>query len=565
MCAELLPLTELLLRLPKQHRVANYQGETVTGERFIAEVTDLAAAIKTCKQHDFALYYEQAYEFAVSLFALLHSGKTVWIAANNHTDTAADLVAQGCCLLGNWQGKELDIQPIENSTLRLQALDADQAKLVIFTSASSGKAKAIGKNLQQLQNELITLETLWSKQLADSHIVATVSHQHIYGLLFRVLWPLAAGRCFYSQMFLSPEPLLKAVKATSACWVASPAQLKRLDDLSEWSELADLSAVFSSGGHLPDQAAAQIVEHGQHGLYEVYGSSETGGIGWRQPATDKYWMVFDSVQLRQDDQGNSWLKSAYLASEQQYELDDRIELSGHGKFQLLGRKDRIVKLEEKRLSLHQLENSLKQTPWVKESYTLLVPGKRDRIAAVLVLTRQGIDLQQQQGRYAVIKQLRRQLMQSFDTLVLPKKWLFVPALPLNTQAKIDVQLLQTLFKLDHLRFPQLQSYRLTAGNVALQFKIPSQLIYFDGHFPAQPILPGVTQLSWVEHFAKIFFNIEQPFEHMEVIKFKKIIRPGDDIKMLLKWKAETAKLYFELKSAEDVSHSSGRLVYARAA
>ncbi len=565
MCAELLPLTELLLRLPKQHRVANYQGETVTGERFIAEVTDLAAAIKTCKQHDFALYYEQAYEFAVSLFALLHSGKTVWIAANDHAETAEALIAQGCTLLGDWQGKELDIQAIENPTLQLQPIDIDQAKLVIFTSGSSGKAKAIDKNLQQLQNELTTLEALWGQQLGMSQIVATVSHQHIYGLLFRLLWPLAAGRCFYSQMFLSPEPLLKAVKHISASWIASPAQLKRLDNLSDWSELAGLSTIFSSGGRLPDQAAAQIAEHGQHALYEVYGSSETGGIGWRQPATDQCWMAFDSVLLSQDEQGNTWLKSAYLPSEQQYKLDDRVELSGQKKFRLLGRKDRIVKLEEKRLSLQQLEDSLNHTAYVEESHTLLVAGKRDRIAAVLVLTQQGIDLLQKQGRYELIKQIRRQLMQTFDTVVLPKKWLFVPALPLNSQAKIDVQLLQALFKLDHQRFPQLQSYRISEGNVELQFKIPSQLVYFEGHFPGQPILPGVTQLSWVEYFAGIFFRIEQPFDHMEVIKFKKIIRPGDVIEMFLQWKPETAKLYFELQSAKAVSHSSGRLVYARMA
>jgi 3-hydroxymyristoyl/3-hydroxydecanoyl-(acyl carrier protein) dehydratase len=67
-------------------------------------------------------------------------------------------------------------------------------------------------------------------------------------------------------------------------------------------------------------------------------------------------------------------------------------------------------------------------------------------------------------------------------------------------------------------------------------------------------------LAWVEQFGKLFFNIALPFLRMEVIKFKKIIRPGDIIQMRLNWKADNQKLYFELSSVSD-SHSSGRMVY----
>jgi 3-hydroxymyristoyl/3-hydroxydecanoyl-(acyl carrier protein) dehydratase len=94
----------------------------------------------------------------------------------------------------------------------------------------------------------------------------------------------------------------------------------------------------------------------------------------------------------------------------------------------------------------------------------------------------------------------------------------------------------------------------------LALRVQPELVYFNGHFPQQPILPGVTQLAWVEHYGRLFFAIGQPFLTMEVIKFKKIIRPDALITMTLEWRADSGKLYFDLHSATE-SHSSGRLVY----
>ncbi len=560
MCAESTPLSDLLLTAAKKNIIAIHQGKAISHGRFVDDVRVMAAALQASKQQDFALYYEQAYPFAVAMFALMHSNKTLWIAANHNAETAEYLKTQGCYLLGDWLGKEQSITVQAGNVVPLQAIDMSQARLVIFTSGSSGQPKAIYKTLQQLQNEVEALEQLWGRYINQSQIVATVSHQHIYGLLFRLLWPLYAGRCFHSQMYLSPEPMLKAVVGSSACWIASPAQLKRLDELTPWAPLAVLSAIFSSGGVLPEQAAKQILHQGQNRLFEVYGSSETGGIAWRSAGKDDSWTVFSGIQLGQNAEGESLLSSPYLPAQTAYQLDDRIELSSDGKFKLLGRLDRIVKIEEKRLSLDQLEHSLNQTDWVEQSYCLLLAGKREKIAAVLMLTETGQQILRQQGRKAFIKLIRQQLMSSFETIVLPKKWLFMPSLPLNSQGKIERTILERLFTLDHQRFPYIQACQLADTHVELQLKIPSGLVYFPGHFPQQPILPGVTQLAWVEQFAKIFFKISSPFSHMEVVKFKKIIRPDDLIKLTLDWKPVTGKLYFELRSSQD-SHSSGRMVY----
>jgi 3-hydroxymyristoyl/3-hydroxydecanoyl-(acyl carrier protein) dehydratase len=101
---------------------------------------------------------------------------------------------------------------------------------------------------------------------------------------------------------------------------------------------------------------------------------------------------------------------------------------------------------------------------------------------------------------------------------------------------------------------------LEESKVTLEFRIQPELVYFQGHFPGQPILPGVAQLAWVERYGKILFAIEQPFLTMEAIKFKKIIQPKALITITLEWNAVSGKLYFELCSST-ASHSSGRMVY----
>ena len=563
MCAELVSLAQCALADENNERIVSIQaGQAIDRQRFCDEVASHAATFRQQSQARYALYCESSYSFAVMLFGLLHAGKQVWIPGNNRPATADKLLDQGCRLLGEWPGETGKISEVStvNKSCPMRPLALPQTQLTIFTSGSSGQPKAIPKTLLQLQREVEVLERQWGAMLGQAAAVATVSHQHIYGLLFRLLWPLAAGRCFHSQMFLSPEPMLKAVAATQAYWVASPAQLKRLDERTAWNEVARLSAVFSSGGALMAEAARQIEKLSGKPVIEIYGSSETGGIGWRQSTAGARWNPFAGIRLISDQEGRAQLNSPFLPDAESYRLDDRIELHDDGLFTLSGRIDRIVKVEEKRLALDELERVLRQSDQVAQAHTLLLTGRRDLIAAVIVLTGAGKISLQQQGRAAMVRELRAQLMHTFESVVLPRKWLFMDALPLSSQGKIDNRLLQQLLMLDSGKFPQLLSCQLENNRVKLELRIQPELVYFTGHFPEQPILPGVTQLAWTEEYGKLFFAIEQPFLTMEVIKFKKIIQPEALITMTLEWKADSGKLYFDLSSVTE-SHSSGRMVY----
>lgn len=539
--------------------MALHGGQIRNRQAFCGEVAGYAAPLKQQVRQRYALYHQDAYPFAVLLFALLHAGKEIWIPGSNKPATAEQLLSLDCQLLGDWSGQILMPEIPDQRKTGLKPLDLANTQLYLFTSGSSGTPKAIAKTLLQLQTEVAALERQWGKQLGRAVAVATVSHQHIYGLLFRLLWPLAAGRCFHSPLYLSPEPMLKAVRETSAYWVASPAQLKRLDQETAWDEVGRFAAIFSSGGPLSEETARYIEQSSRKKIFEIYGSSETGGIAWRQTSCEAAWTPFDGVVLTPD-ADRCRLHSPFLPATESLLLDDALTFDEDGRFFLSGRLDRIVKVEEKRLSLEELERKLRNSDGVAESHCLLLKGSRDRIAGFVVPTEHGQAVLERQGRSALIRALRKQLMQTFDAVVLPRKWLFMNRLPSTPQGKIDHSLLMALMQLDPRKFPQILSCRFALHSVELELRARREIIYFEGHFPDQPILPGVAQLAWVERYGKLFFSIEQPFLTMEVIKFRKIIQPEALLNLRLEWKTASGKLYFELNSAS-ASHSSGRLVY----
>src|SRR5262249_20898740 len=115
-------------------------------------------------------------------------------------------------------------------------LDPDFSGLVLYTSGTTGAAQPIEKKLAQMAAEVATLEGEFGELLGTAEIVSTVSHQHIYGLLFNILWPLAAGRALRARKLAFIEELATADR--DCALVSSPAHLKRLPENPAWPVIA---------------------------------------------------------------------------------------------------------------------------------------------------------------------------------------------------------------------------------------------------------------------------------------------------------------------------------------
>src|SRR6218665_3949115 len=124
---------------------------------------------------------------------------------------------------------------------------------------------------------------------------------------------------------------------------------------------------------------------------------------------------------------------------------DRGEPAGLHGFRLLGRADRIVKIEEKRVSLDAMEQQLLKTPWVQEAKALVVDTPIGaRVGVVAVLTPAGRE-QVQRGQRILLDLLRTTLASGVQAVALPRRWRFVDALPVNAQGKSPEALLRALF------------------------------------------------------------------------------------------------------------------------
>lgn len=84
-----------------------------------------------------------------------------------------------------------------------------------------------------------------------------------------------------------------------------------------------------------------------------------------------------------------------------------------------------------------------------------------------------------------------------------------------------------------LPFPKGLELVQTDGAASVEFVVPMDYPYFEGHFPGNPIVPAVTQIGWAT--AGIGAMIGAPIGDYRLSRFKFIrpIRPLDEIRLSL--------------------------------
>lgn len=560
--SEWIPLHLLLQSARPGRTVGALDGAALDHAALLARVCRWQAAFAAAEGRDWALYFDDSLAFAAALLGAWSAGKRVYLPGDDLPGTLQALRPHVDGFVGDvdpcWQ--PLHAAPATDIPATGVVLDPHACRLVVFTSGSTGQPAAIEKRLDQLGSEVEALQQAFGALLAGAQVHGTVSHQHIYGLLFRVLWPLAAGRAIRPRRFFH-EDLVAALAAAPSVLVATPAHLKRLPPQLDWAGArGQLRAVFSSGGPLPAQAAADVREVLGIAPIEVFGSSETGGIAWRVCADDApAWQPLPGVQWRIDD-GQLAVASAHLAQGGWWRGEDRAEASPDGGFRLLGRADRIVKIEERRVSLGALEQALCRDAGVAEAQVLVLPGTREQLAAVIVPNDPALAQAGDAERRAFIGRLTALLAQGHDAVTRPRRWRLVAALPVNAQGKPTQALLQGLFQ---KKLPSPQWLARDAATARVQLVLEPDLGAFEGHFPEVAVLPGVAQLDWAIRLGREAFDLPPRFLRMDALKFHHVARPHDVLMLQLDWDAARGVLGFRFSSDHGI-HASGKVLFADA-
>ena len=307
--------------------------------------------------------------------------------------------------------------------------------MTFYTSGSSGKPKAVTRSFEALLREAQVWESLFGERLGRAEVIGTVPHHFIYGAIFRILWPLWAGRPFDAQPFADGHALSVRLKqGGDFVLVSSPSLLQRMP-AEEIRTLAGLRAIFTSGSLL-EASVAKLWNF----PIEVYGSTETGGIALRrQEVVDAPWTPLPGVKLTLKDDGTLHVRSPYVAPGGE-QTADLVRFVGEGRFELRGRADRIAKVEGRRVSLAELEALAEAHPAVRRC-VMLQSEPHARPQAVLVP-----EMASDVPDYGVVwEEVRRLMLARYDAVVIPRRHRFVPVLPADARGKHPAEALRRLF------------------------------------------------------------------------------------------------------------------------
>jgi len=172
--------------------------------------------------------------------------------------------------------------------------------------------------------------------------------------------------------------------------ITVPAFLKRAVEIERSSGLNLQSPwIFTSGGALSFETAQKTSEVFGFWPVEVYGSTETSGIAWRQSVNGPEWTVFDNAQISQNRDGCLIIRSPYIKDPAGFETADMIEIREDGRFLLKGRIDSVVKIEEKRVSFSEMESRILQSGLAADVCVIFLEDKRQYLAAAIVFYNKG--------------------------------------------------------------------------------------------------------------------------------------------------------------------------------
>jgi acyl-coenzyme A synthetase/AMP-(fatty) acid ligase/3-hydroxymyristoyl/3-hydroxydecanoyl-(acyl carrier protein) dehydratase len=554
-------------------------GQAITRADFHRDLTQAACALAALGQPRIVLFDSDVYDFAVWLFAAWALGLRVILPGDDLPATRAALTAapwvgrrQGTTqnAVEHWSGQgeaALEVLP-----------DFGEPGLLLFTSGSSGEPSLIDKLLPQMRPEIEGFQQTFGDRLVPgTRFVLSVPHQHMFGLPFGLLWsltfayPVVAERLRYAEEFWRlPE--------ADYLLVSAPTFLRQLPELAAAGFTAERGARWrmgvSAGSPLPATVQKKCSDLMGAPLFEIYGSTETGSVARREEHGIP-WKAMPRVRLCVDpDTSRLRIFSPLLAPEELEEGHLAKDLASIGPrgFELIGRVDRIVKIGEKRVSLGKVEKAVASLPEVVRAVVLPLSseaGRREILGAVVILSDAGRESLVKLGKTLFDRTLRKALHDQLESIVLPRRWRYVEALPGNDLGKTTQRDLERLFA------PQLpqavcllqEQDEKGGGRVQLQLQIPADLVWFEGHFPQLPVLPGVVQVDWAAHFGQLHFadlGCDGPVTSVTGLKFMRVIQPGEQLRLELRWLPGKAQLEFAYRNEEgDVACSCGVLVFRK--
>lgn len=440
--------TAALLGLYHTDRVLAWEnGHPITYGHFLSDVGVLVDLLP--EKPTVINLADDRYRFLVGFAAALVRGQTTLLPPSRAPGALAQLAREYgnsyCLVEGTEQVELLPSYEIPKGTgsptdtAKVPQIPIDHPAVVAFTSGSTGRphphSKTWGSLVAVARSTGARLGLKTSDQMT---VVATVPHQHMYGLEASMMLPIQHGMAFHVGRPLFPEDVRLALEYVPSprMLVTTPLHIRAC--VTARSRLPHVECILSATAPLPNSLAKQAETLFQTSVYELYGFTEAGSLATRRTVAENTWHVLDGITLHQEPAGCS-LQAPYLR--EPIPFPDLVSLQGPHRFVLHGRGTDLVNIGGHRGSLSDLNQKLNEIEGVQDGVFFLPDETGTAVTRLIAFA-----IAPGKAAEHILSALRTVI----DPMFLPRPLYLVPHLPRNETGKLTREallgLLQELHK-----------------------------------------------------------------------------------------------------------------------
>jgi acyl-coenzyme A synthetase/AMP-(fatty) acid ligase len=402
---------------------------------FLSDVAGLAHALPDSRSVLNLL--SSRYEFLVSFVAAMVRGQVTLLPQSRAFQTLRRIADEyGECYALTDRGDSVDGLPCvtlpprrdpSDRYLDVPHIPLRQEVAVAFTSGSTGQPTPNRKTWGALVSVARDTGSRFELEAGRCRaVVATVPHQHMFGLEASVMLPIQHGLAMHAGRPLFPEDIRTALEDVTgrSVLVTTPLHLRAC--VMAGVKLPSVEMIVSATSPLARELAREAEER------LIFGFAEAGSVASRRTVNTDEWRLLDAVTLA--DENASWaVRADYLPSPVRFR--DRIDVIGQRSFRVLGRLEDQVNIAGHRASLGDLTRKLLEVDGVQDGAFYLPEAGQSpltRLTAVVVAP----------GK--THEEIQRALRLSIDPVFLPRPLVLVPRLPRNETGKLPREALRRL-------------------------------------------------------------------------------------------------------------------------